>query len=92
MDLRINYDETIAVGQNVVTKGGEFQDLLNKIKSVNNELRTYWEGQDASKYTEKVGQDAESMQKLCNTINEMGEFLIKVGEAYRNVSENNTLN
>ena len=29
MDLKINYSETISVGNQVTEKGGEFQDLLN---------------------------------------------------------------
>lgn len=35
--LRINFSETTATGNQVSTKGGEFQELLNKIKSVNSE-------------------------------------------------------
>ena len=38
--LRINYDETISVGNQVSNKGGEFQDLLTKIKSINSELKS----------------------------------------------------
>lgn len=89
MDLKINYSETISVGNQVTEKGGEFQELLNRIKSVNTELQTYWEGSDASKYSTSVSQQAEYMQQLTNTINEIGEFLVKVGNAYREVSENN---
>lgn len=88
-DLRINYSETISVGSNVVTKGGEFTDLLNKIKAANNELQTYWEGSDASKYTGAVAEQAQTMQNLAETINEIGEFLIKVGNAYREAMETN---
>ena len=89
MDLKINYSETISVGNQVSEKGGEFQDLLGKIKSVNNELQSYWEGSDASKYTNAVAQQAEFMQKLSDTINEIGGFLVKVGQAYQEASENN---
>lgn len=89
MDLKINYSETISVGNQVTEKGGEFQDLLNKVKNANTELQTYWEGSDASKYSTSVAQQAEYMQQLTNTINEIGAFLVKVGQAYEEAAENN---
>ena len=89
LDLKINYSETISVGNQVTEKGGEFQDLLNKVKNVNTELQTYWEGSDASKYSTSVAQQAEYMQQLTNTINEIGAFLVKVGQAYEEAAENN---
>lgn len=90
MDLRINYSETINVGNQVTSRGGDFNDLLNKIKTINGELQTYWEGTDATKYSNAVLQQVEYMQKLSNTINEIGGFLVKVGNAYREASERNS--
>ena len=88
-DLRINYPETISVGNQVTEKGGEFQELLNNIKSANDELKSYWEGSDASKYSSAVEQQAEYMQQLSDTIKEIGVFLVKVGQAYQEACENN---
>lgn len=88
-DLTINYSETISVGNGVTEKGGEFQELLNKIKSINADLKSYWEGSDASKYSNAVEQQAEYMQQLSDTIDEIGAFLVKVGNAYREACENN---
>ena len=87
--LKINYSETISVGNQVTEKGGEFQELLNKVKATNSELKTYWEGSDASKYSTSVEQQAEYMQQLTDTINDIGLFLIKIGEAYRQANEDN---
>ena len=87
--LRINYSETISVGNQVTEKGGEFQELLNKVKTTNSELKTYWEGSDASKYSTSVEQQAEYMQQLTDTINEIGGFLVKVGQAYQEACKNN---
>lgn len=88
-NLKINYSETISVGNQVTAKGGEFQELLNRVKATNSELKTYWEGSDSSKYSSSVEQQAEYMQQLTNTINEIGEFLVKVGQAYQEACENN---
>jgi WXG100 family type VII secretion target len=89
-DLKINYSETISVGNQVTTKGADFTDLLNQVKNVNNELKTYWEGSDASKYSTSVEEQAVYMQKLADTINEIGAFLVKVGNAYQEACENNS--
>lgn len=87
--LKINYSETMNVGKQVSNKGGEFEQLLSKIKTTNAELQGYWEGSDASKYTEAVGTQAQTMQELADTINEIGSFLVKVGQAYQEACENN---
>ena len=89
MDLRINYEETVKTGNEVTSKGGEFQDLLNKIKNTNNDLKSYWEGSDSEKYATAVEEQAKVMQDLCDTINEIGAFLVKTGNAYREAMENN---
>lgn len=89
MDLKINYGETISVGNQVSEKGNDFQELLNRIKNVNTELQSYWEGQDSSKYTAAVNEQAEEMQRLANTVKEIGEFLVRVGRAYQEAAEAN---
>lgn len=89
MDLRINYGELNSVGTQVSAKGGEFNELLTKIRAINSELQSYWEGSDASKYTAAVAQQAETMQKLANAIDEIGTFLVKAGQAYQEACENN---
>lgn len=89
MDLKINFDETISLGNQVTAEGEKFDELLNKINNTNNSLKQYWEGQDASKYSAAVEQQAATMKQLCETINEMGAFLVKVGNAYKEAAEAN---
>ena len=89
MDLRVNYTETINTGGQVTSKGSEFSELLNKINAVNEELKGYWEGQDASKYTSAIEQQAVTMKKLNETVNDIGSFLVKVGNAYKDTAEDN---
>ena len=89
MDLNINFGELNSVGTQVGVKGGEFQDLLNKIKAANNELQSYWQGEDASKYSTAVAQQAEDVQQLVNKINEISETLIAIAKAYQEVVDDN---
>lgn len=89
MDLRVNYQETITTGNLVREKGGDFQSLLEKIRTINTELKGYWEGQDAAKYTEAIENHAVTMKKLGETITEVGIFLGKVGKTYQETAEDN---
>ena len=88
-DLNINYKETKAVGNNVTVKGEDFQELLNRIKSVNEQLKTYWQGSDASKYSSAVDTQLVEMQQLSNVIKEIGEFLVKTGNSYEEAMQTN---
>ena len=89
MDLKVDYARMRDLGNQVVEQAGEFQTDLNSIKNVNSQLASYWEGQDASKYSTAVTEQAREMQKLSDLINDIGLFLIKIGEAYRQASEDN---
>lgn len=89
MDLRINYQETMSVGNQITTKGEEFKTLLTRIKNVNSNLKSAWEGSDATKYTNAVEEQLVYMDKLASAIDEIGTFLVKVGTAYQEASEAN---
>ena len=89
MDLRINYQETISVGNQVSVKAEEFKNLLSRIRNVNSRLETAWQGTDASKYTNAVEEQTVYMDKLGEAMNEIGNFLVKVGNAYQEASQAN---
>lgn len=89
MDLKVDYAAMRDLGNQVVEQAGEFQADLNNIKNVNSQLASYWEGSDASKYSTAVTEQAREMQKLSDLINDIGLFLIKIGEAYRQANEDN---
>ena len=88
-DLRINFQATIGTGNSVISKGEEFGEVLEKINGINNDLKAYWEGQDASKYAQAVEEQAKVMKELEATIKEIGTFLTKAGNAYKEAMEAN---
>ena len=88
-DLRIDYAQTRTLGNNIIAKNEEFNSLLTKIKSANESLKTYWEGSDSIKYATDVEEQAKVMDQLSATIGEIGNFLIRVGDAYEKVSQEN---
>ena len=91
MDLKINYEETVKTGNEVIALAENFGELLGKIKSRNDELKTNWQGADAESYTSKITEQAEIMARLQKTINSAGEFLISAGKAYEEAMNSNML-
>lgn len=88
-DLNINFDETISVGEQIKSKAGDIRDVLIKIKNANAQLESVWTGADASKYLSRVNEQSAYMDELATTIDDIGDFLIKAGEAYRNAGNEN---
>lgn len=89
MDLKINYGKTREVGANVTSKNSDFIEKLNSIKNINNELKTYWEGTDASTYSTAVEEQLALMTQLSNAIEETGAFLVKIANAYEEACRTN---
>ena len=89
MDLSIDYAQTRQLGENILEKAKDFNEILTKISGENDNLKNYWKGSDADKYTGAVSVEIENMRTLEKAINEMGEFLIQAANAYEKVNETN---
>ena len=89
MNLQIDSGALVSNGRQVIQKGDEFKGLLNKIKTSNANLKSYWEGTDASKYSSAVEEQAKVMDELAEVIGQMGELMVNSGNAYREAREKN---
>lgn len=89
--LNINYDATRAAGRSVQNSAGDFKSLLGEIQNLNDSLKNYWKGADAESYTGKIAEQAQVMNKLQAAIQEIGEYLVSVGNAYEKAMQDNTI-
>lgn len=89
--LNINYQKTRDTGVAIKDLGIDFKQLLSEIENLNDSLKRNWQGNDATKYTSEITEQAQTMNKLQETIEEAGEYLIQVGNAYQKAMEENTL-
>lgn len=89
--LNIDYAATRATGRSVQSNAGEFKSLLRNIQNLNNSLKNCWKGADADSYTNKIAEQAKVMDKLQKTIQEIGEYLVSVGDAYEKAMQDNKL-
>ncbi len=89
MDLNINYEETRTTGSQISNKGQEFRELLNKIMNINNQLKDAWQGSDAMKYSNAITEQSQYMQKLSDTIEELGQTVVRIATAYEQACQDN---
>lgn len=91
MDLKIDYGATKQTGSNVKSCAGEFKTLLNEIHGQNESLKSHWQGADADSYTTKISEQEQVMNKLQASMDEIGDYLIKVANAYEQAMEDNKI-
>ncbi len=89
--LNIDYEATKRTGTTIQNYAGDFKSLLGEIQSLNDNLKSCWTGDDATKYTSEITEQAQIMNKLQATIDEVGTYLINVGNAYEKAMQDNTL-
>lgn len=89
MNLKIDYQATRTTGKNVKSNAGEFKSLLNEIHNQNEDLKKHWQGGDADSYTAKITEQEQIMNKLQTSMDEIGDYLIKVANAYEQAMEDN---
>lgn len=89
--LRIDYQATKTTGNNVKADAGEFNALLQSIHSQNESLKKHWQGGDADSYTKKISEQEKVMNKLQSSMEEIGNYLIKVAGAYQQAMEDNKI-
>lgn len=87
--LKVNFENLRSVSEKVIQQKEQFTELLGRIENQNNNLRNAWEGTDATAYTQAVAEQAQVMNKLAETINEIGIFLQKVNTEYQKAQEAN---
>lgn len=92
MDLKIDYEATRSTGNQVQTYADEFNSLLKDIKNLNENLKSSWKGADAESYTGAITEQAQVMDKLKDSVEEIGKFLVSVGDAYEAAMEENKIN
>ena len=88
-NLKIDYQATSTTGNNVKSNASEFKSLLIEIHNQNEDLKRHWQGADADSYTSKITEQEQVMNKLQVSMDEIGDYLIKVANAYEQAMEDN---
>ena len=87
--LQVDFSNLESVSKKIHDKNSEFISLLGEIEKLNTDLKQYWEGNDALKYTNAIEEQAISMKEMSDVIKETSLFLKKVSEAFKELMEDN---
>lgn len=89
--LNVDYEKTRATGRSIQNYASDFKRLLGEIQNLNDNLKNCWTGNDATQYTSKITEQAQVMNQLQTVIQETGEYLVDVGNAYEKAMQENTI-
>lgn len=78
-------DKLISDGEQISTKAQEFQNEINNIYKIIDDLKNSWTGQSASRYTQNAESFKEDFQTLAKALGEFGSLINAVGTDYRNL-------
>ena len=89
--LNIEYDALREIANSIGSKADDFGSLLSEIQTANSELMEEWQGTNASKYAEKVAEQAVDMKKLQETIAAISADLLTINDWFADAESNTTL-
>ena len=90
MNLSINYEETKQLGNQIISKAQMFDSLVRNVNELNAQVSQVWTGVDANKYLATVNEQNAYMRELAQTIELIGNYLVKVGNAYEQAASDNS--
>lgn len=78
--LKMDYEMTRSIGNQIKEKTESFNSLLSEIKNINNNLKVVWEGRDEAKYSNAVIEQAKVMDELSAIMESIGNFIVSVAQ------------
>lgn len=88
--LQVSFSELESLSKSINKKNEEFVRLLNEINKLNSDLKLYWEGNDASKYSTAVEIQAKSMKELSDKLAYCSGFLSAVSSSFQQLMKENS--
>lgn len=84
MALQMDFDETIAKGNNITAHAEEVTTLQNWLQTVvNDELPTIWQGSGYEGFAERVAEMKPSFEAMRQLIEDIGNGVVKNAQEYQ---------
>ena len=74
---------------NIKNYSSEFQQKLEKIKQINEDIKNNWQGVAADSYLDAIAEQHAQMSKLTATIEGIGEFLTNLATSVEELERGN---
>ena len=87
-NIYIDYEQGLVLGRKIQKEADDLMTLLHSIKEVQEKLQPILKDSNDEKYLNNIINQTKFMDKLAETIEETGNFLVDVSTAYQDVAEN----
>ena len=88
-NLYIDYEQGLSLGSKIQGEAKDLKTLLSQIKEIQDKLESLLTDENDKNYLESIAGQTKIMDKLAETIEETGNFLVNVSTAYEEAASNN---
>ncbi len=85
MYLRVKYDSLSDAGKYFVKKSDELETLVKEMKTLTNELKAYWDGNDYNVFLNRYNNRLKEVTATSIELNALGNALNKVSDLYSGI-------
>ena len=88
-NLYLDYEQGLCLGSKIQGEAKDVKTLLSQIKEIQDKLESLLTDENDKNYLESIAGQTKIMDKLAETIEETGNFLVNVSTAYEEAASNN---
>jgi WXG100 family type VII secretion target len=86
--LRIDVETVEAIAARVkAERDGTVNDLLGRLRAINNELDSAWDGPAQAQFQATYGDWITQLDRYSNTLNNVYQYLVSVAQNFRELDE-----
>ena len=85
--INVDYQTLISYGKDVQSLSSEYQNEINNIYSIVDDLKRTWTGTAAERFTSNIEKYKSDYEKFGKTIQQFGELLESVGRDYQRIED-----
>ncbi len=86
-EIRINYELTVMKGRQIKELSKELNTVIYKLEELQSESASYWQGEAANAYRQRVEELALYIRKLFQEMSELGNAIIKIANTIKAADE-----
>lgn len=88
-NLYLDYEQGLSLGSKIQSEAKDLKSLLSRIKEIQDKLEKSLDEENDKNYLSSIVGQTKIMEKLSETIEETGNFLVNVSTAYEEAANSN---
>lgn len=86
-NIYIDYNQGATLGHKIQGESTDLKNLLDRLREIQEQLKPILNDSNDEKYVKTIDGELKVMEKLAETIDETGSFLVNVSNAYQDAAE-----